>query len=772
MSLKEKMTALADAVREKAELTDSLTIDEMTEAVNGLAVNGVEVDERTLTVTPSKSQQNFNSSSLGENAYYSSVTVNAIPAEYITSTDATAASGDILSGKTAYVKGEKVTGTMLDSVLSLEWNNVSMTKGYVKKDLQFKVGADIVPQTPGEPEVHAAFTPDKYGKVFERGTYLNVPLRIFGDDNFLPENIKKGVSIFDVEGTFTSDATAVSGDILEGKTAYVNGEKVTGTIPSVTVSIVDNVVTIPQGYISEEQTLTVSEMPPISIHQNAISIGPGYNLELRTIEVGNAVYKQTYTPGTSDFIIKANSYLVDDYTIKGDANLIADNIKTGVTIFEVVGTFTSDADAAASDIAAGKTAYVKGEKVVGTASGEAVAPVWHNPQDWGDRILAMLPPCRAVQTPPRKGWDFLAYNGTLYRRTSDFSYTGDARIWTFVSSFSADRCLGIGDGKLYDIYCPSGSQFTSRPIADSVTGVTQVLALDDGRSIFDSADKTLHYSMHETYKGKVEYTREKDTDPVTYVTVSKILNCSQSKYNAFVITSDGSIARIWEDNDRMYAEIDASDHAGDNPFVNYFPQQSDGYGDSYSATYELAFRTDGLWYRKTGGYWDGSKNRYYEWRKANDPGLRKTDWLGYCSTSASENWGWDEETGEEYVEWSISESQAALHIDTKGRLWKIAVAGSVIDNEFKPAGLNITQIGTDTDWQCVPPSVGRNQTGLYAQKGGKLLKLSTTNTDSIALTWEEHRIQPTGRMLCAYGRDIWFAPEDKTVDLAKSGGTY
>lgn len=51
----------------------------------------------------------------------------------------------------------------------------------------------------------------------------------------LPENLKAGITCFGVtgnleEGIDTSNATAVADDIISGKTAYINGELVTGTI--------------------------------------------------------------------------------------------------------------------------------------------------------------------------------------------------------------------------------------------------------------------------------------------------------------------------------------------------------------------------------------------------------------------------------------------------------------------------------------------------------------------------------------------------------------
>ena len=122
-----------------------------------------------------------------------------------------------------------------------------------------------------------------------------------------------------VTGTFTNDANAVASDIISGKTAYVNGNKVTGNIATRTGTI--------------------------SISNPSIS---GNNLVTPTIPSGY------YNNAKISF---------------NRNNLYPESIKAGTNLYGVVGTFTNDATATAGDIASGKTAYVRGQKITGTYGG-------------------------------------------------------------------------------------------------------------------------------------------------------------------------------------------------------------------------------------------------------------------------------------------------------------------------------------------------------------------------------------------------------------------
>lgn len=149
-----------------------------------------------------------------------------------------------------------------------------------------------------------------------------------------------GTNTYDAD---TSDATAVAAEILNGKTAYKNGEKITGTMPNRgavtgTISTVAGEYTVPQGYHDGSGKVAIATTEQAKLV--AANIREGITvLGVTGTMSGNEGMKATaasVTPYTTEQTITPSSLgdfnSISQINVAAIAYTEADNAAGGVTV--------------------------------------------------------------------------------------------------------------------------------------------------------------------------------------------------------------------------------------------------------------------------------------------------------------------------------------------------------------------------------------------------------------------------------------------------------
>lgn len=294
-----KSGAIATLYTNKSKFGDATAEDVISgktfTSTEGLKVTGTHT---CSGITPSGTLE-ITSNGTHDVTNYASAEVN-VPSTGIDTSDATATSSDIVINKTAYVNGGKVTGT----VDELGGSVISVEKAHQANDPTFGKRPDNVLGN----AIITGYT--RSGDVLIRDGYttdLFIPAEKFGD--------------------------ATAADVAAGKTfTSLNGLKLTGTATS--TSTTPNLQS--KSVTPSESAQTVS---PDDGYDGLSSVSVG---AISSTYIGSGVTQKsaaTYTPTTSDQTIANGQYLSGTQTIKGDANLVAGNIKSGVSIFGVSGTY-------------------------------------------------------------------------------------------------------------------------------------------------------------------------------------------------------------------------------------------------------------------------------------------------------------------------------------------------------------------------------------------------------------------------------------------------
>lgn len=260
--------------------------------------------------------------------------------------DATATAADILDTKTAYVNGDKVTGSMTNNgatggTITTQGGTYTIPAGYTSGGT---VTASLTATTLTNSIISGSAYAEATGDYAWRSTVQ------------IPAGYHSAITLTkDFSSIFPApDTPATASQILLNYQAYdKDGKLITGTmtnnsVGTITLDQTTTSYTIPAGYHDgtgkvQHTTVNIPD-PTITVSSSGLITANGSWTRGFTTDNSYSKTQQlttkaatTYTPGTTNQTIASGTYLTGTQTISGDANLIASNIISGVSIFGVNG---------------------------------------------------------------------------------------------------------------------------------------------------------------------------------------------------------------------------------------------------------------------------------------------------------------------------------------------------------------------------------------------------------------------------------------------------
>ena len=252
-------------------------------------------------------------------------------------------------------------------------------------------------------------------------------------------------------GLDTSDATATANDIAKDKTAYVGGEKVTGSLALANSLTFSSAVA---SWDSQNSKLMLSGTNPIRCIVSAkgtskmyctgdklgdaaasdVAEGKTFTSSAGLKVTGTAkasvptLQAKTVTPSAAEQTVTPDSGYdgLSSVTVEGDANLVPGNIKSGVSIFGVAGSFDGPGGGGGSGGGIQAQHITSGNETI-TISGTGTVKVWGYGHKSG------------------------GYTGTTYSFVGDGYYSGG-----YGTPSKTSVTFSISNGKLNGL--PSGLQ--------------------------------------------------------------------------------------------------------------------------------------------------------------------------------------------------------------------------------------------------------------------------------------------------------------------------